>query len=434
MHNVIPHSDGSDLRFVLTGTFHSLNRGDAATQLVALRQLRERWPAAQIAVHTPHADADRDLYGDEIVDCSRRRPRAAFRALRAAALWRAAGGRTGLSEELDSYRRASVVIDLSGDGFTDVFGLRLPLSHSVPLLLAATMGKPYVLMAQSIGPLRRLRPWVRWILRRAVFITARDAETLQHLRAWRLPCPTRLTADLSFLLEPASRVLAAGRIASLGPYDASRPLVGIAPSTPNEFRVLPELVHCKRFGPFDDALVAICKRLAAQINAQVLLVPFAFGPGPAYDDRHMVKHLAARLLGQGIEPLVLTEPLLPADLKAVIGCCDVFFGSRTRSIVAAVSQGIPTMALAYSPRVAGLMERLRLGFYTLHAGRENERALVELASRLWTQRQEVRNTLAQALETELLPAARHNFDLLSGLIQPQREEYVIEPEMFRRAA
>ncbi len=44
----------------------------------------------------------------------------------------------------------------------------------------------------------------------------------------------------------------------------------------------------------------------------------------------------------------------PAQLKGIIGQCDFFAGSRLHACIAALSQGIPTVGIAYSDKFAGV--------------------------------------------------------------------------------
>jgi len=399
------------MRFVLTGTFHSLNRGDSAMQLAAAHALLKRWPEAAIAIHCPNAEADRELYqGLEVVPCSRRRPIAALRTIARAALWRATGGHAPPSPELQSYRNATAVIDLSGDGLTETFGWRCPLSHTIPLLLAHLMRTPFCLMAQTIGPFRHFRPWYRWVFSCAAFVTARDAETFHYLSLWNLPCRLEKTADIAFLLEPAPVAEAKNYLRSLGGFDPSRPTVGVTPSN---------LHNVKTASPqnYLQAVAFACKELARQTGAQPLIIPHVFGPGENYDDRRSAEALAG-LMGPPLNPFVIREPLSPPQLKALIGCCDLFIGIRMHSVIAAISQAIPTLAIAYSPKLRALMKRIGTPRYVLDSAAVSGNDLALLARELWNNKALVRNSIGQKLANEIIPAARRNVDILSNFREP----------------
>jgi polysaccharide pyruvyl transferase WcaK-like protein len=44
------------------------------------------------------------------------------------------------------------------------------------------------------------------------------------------------------------------------------------------------------------------------------------------------------------------------EIKGVIGLCDFFIGSRMHACIAALSQGIPTVGVAYSRKFEGVFE------------------------------------------------------------------------------
>lgn len=381
-------------------------------QLVVARHLRRRWPEAQIAIHAPHPEDEHGLYEEyEVVSCSRRKPWRAMRLALRAALWRASGARSPLPPELRSYRDASLVIHLSGDGLTETFGWRCPVSHTVPLLLARLVGTPFCLLGQTIGPFGRLAPWFRRMLRGAVLITARDEETMRYLSTWNLTCPVELTADLAFLLEPATARDAAHHLTRAGAYEASRPLLGVTPSNLHNIRGIrdapgrtaPEGIH--------ETIAHACRALAERTGAQIAVIPHVFGPGPDYDDRHAAEKLAAHL-GDTTASLTIRDPLAPGELKAIIGRCDLFIGMRMHSVIAAVSQAVPTIAVAYSPKARHLMHRLGVSRFALDAGTLRSSDLTALSSELWHDRATIRDSLRRRLDSDVLPAARRNLDLL----------------------
>lgn len=394
-------------RFVLTGTFHGLNRGDSAMQLAAAHALRDLWPEARITVHSPHPDDDRELYKDmEVVPCARRRPAAALGALTRAILWRATAGRAPLSPELQSYRNASAVIDLSGDGLTETFGWRCPVSHTVPLLLACLLRVPFCLMAQTIGPFRRWRRWFRWVFSRAAFISARDDETFRYLSAWSLPCPVERTADVAFLLEPGSRADAMAYLQSLGNFDPSKPILAITPSNLYNVRAARPGTSADLAYEYLGPVASACNALAGEAGVQVLVVPHVFGPGESYDDRRAAETLAAGLHSR---PLMVRESLSAPQLKALIACSEVFVGIRMHSVIAATSQAVPTLAIAYSPKLSRLMERLEMGQFALDLARLTVDDLTAMLGQLWGTRLATRATLQKVLSSDIFPAARRNF-------------------------
>jgi len=55
---------------------------------------------------------------------------------------------------------------------------------------------------------------------------------------------------------------------------------------------------------------------------------------------------------------VLTSEHDQSELKGIIGRCSFFIGSRMHSCIAALSQGIPTIGIAYSKKFSGVFESI----------------------------------------------------------------------------
>src|SRR5688572_12812962 len=108
---------------VLTGTYSSLNKGDAAMQLTMAAQARERLPDTEPVIGCPFPERDRAFYAPFRVVRSTRRwvPLAALHvgvllAVRALGLRLR---RYPFDAEIDAMARADAVVDLSGDMLTE---------------------------------------------------------------------------------------------------------------------------------------------------------------------------------------------------------------------------------------------------------------------------------------------------------------------------
>ena len=199
-------------KLLLSGTFCSLNKGDAAMQLAAYRSLQAVLPSLEIAILTPHPDIDRHTYPDyELLAASRRKPAMALLHLLRAALWRLAKrlGDVDLRwlrkpAELHALAEAELLVDLSGDTLSEDYGVRCVLSHLFPIVTALLLERPVVLLAQTIGPFRLTLPIAKRVLDRVTLITAREEQSFDYVRALGVAGPSlELTADIAFLLESA---------------------------------------------------------------------------------------------------------------------------------------------------------------------------------------------------------------------------------------
>ena len=50
-----------------------------------------------------------------------------------------------------------------------------------------------------------------------------------------------------------------------------------------------------------------------------------------------------------------------SEIKGIIGSCDFFIGSRMHACIAALSQGIPTVGIAYSHKFIGVFDSIGSG-------------------------------------------------------------------------
>jgi polysaccharide pyruvyl transferase WcaK-like protein len=78
------------------------------------------------------------------------------------------------------------------------------------------------------------------------------------------------------------------------------------------------------------------------------------------------------------------------EIKAVIGNCDFFVGSRMHACIAALSQGIPCVGVAYSMKFAGVFESVGMEEWIVD-GRDTEGdAAITKILDLYARRNEVR--------------------------------------------
>jgi len=73
----------------------------------------------------------------------------------------------------------------------------------------------------------------------------------------------------------------------------------------------------------------------------------------------------------------VTEEYDQSEIKTIIGLCDFFVGSRMHACIAALSQGIPTVALAYSPKFLGVFQSVDVGDMVLDARQLNLEDLLD---------------------------------------------------------
>jgi polysaccharide pyruvyl transferase WcaK-like protein len=110
---------------------------------------------------------------------------------------------------------------------------------------------------------------------------------------------------------------------------------------------------------------ALINRLVTHLiedrHADVLLVPHVYGDH-AESDTVAARTVHARLQGRHTSRLFCAQGNYDQhEIKHIIGRCDFFVGSRMHACIAALSQGIPAVGVAYSDKFAGVFDSVGAG-------------------------------------------------------------------------
>jgi len=270
--------------------------------------------------------------------------------------------RTALLRGLDA------VLDISGgDSFSDLYGAGRFAAVAMPKLLALDLGLRLVLAPQTYGPFREAvhREKAASILRRAEAVWARDPRSFEMVRSLlgddfdpkrhrsgvdvAFGLPARPPADPDLRDALAKRRERAGLLVGLNVsgllYHASSSEAA-AYGLQCDYRAL---VH------------ELVQALLAIPEAELLLVPHVRSPGRDCDEKACADVHRALGPGEAERTLLLPATLEADEVKWVIGRTDWFCGARMHACIAALSQGVPTAALAYSDKTLGVFETAGVG-------------------------------------------------------------------------
>ena len=414
----------SSPRVLQTGTYSSWNKGDAAMQASTAIAIRQRWPGADVVIGTPFPGQDEPFYAGiaRTVPCARRRFILASCQIARASLWRLAHDLAGRAPnwliadaELRATFDADLVVDLSGDMLTDDYGPHVAWSHYIPIINAMLLGRPVFICAQSIGPFR----WTGWIarqiLRRAAAVTVRDAISQRYLESLGFGHPpVELTADMAFLLEPQSidrvdEILAMEKI-SLG----TGPVLGVSVSRIIEARYAE--VKTNDQDGFVQMLATVLDDFARDHRAKVLFVSHVTGPTAEKDDRGLSAAVAAAMRTPAD---VIYGDYRPEELKGVISRCSLFVGARMHANIAALSSGVPVVALSYSHKTAGIMAQFGQSAFVIEGRQLSRPSLQQKLADAWAARDDTAVALRQVF-IELRTRALRNIDTAATLMSEGR--------------
>ena len=252
-----------------------------------------------------------------------------------------------------------------GDSFSDIYGMERLLYVSLPQILALMLGKKLVLLPQTFGPFRgKLSKMVaRYILSRAYQVYSRDYRGLQELKV--LMGSSQATSkfafcyDVGFVLDPiAPEDIDVIGLPSLEKRD--RPLVGVNVSG---LLSMGGYTRQNMFGlrtDYQELNRELIDFLITKKDANVLLVPHVFGTGSNSESDTAACALIYEKLKDRFPGRLglLRGQYNQNEIKYVIGKCDFFIGARMHACIAAISQAIPAVCVAYSDKFIGVLETL----------------------------------------------------------------------------
>ncbi len=287
---------------------------------------------------------------------------------------------------------ASALIMTGGDNLTLDYGVLSLYQWCRIVENAIEMGVPAVLWAASVGPFSK-NPRVEKVmaqhLKRYAAITVRETVTLNYLQSIGVE-QAELVADPAFLLTPEPFDLTDIRL------DDTRIVLG--------FNVSPLIRKFRKneanAKEMDREIVTFLRQVVEHADMSIILIPHVDPlDGTAHNsDWHYMKGLYNELTDLGDRIAILPPTLNASQLKHVIGKCDYFIGARTHSTIAALSQGVPTISIAYSTKAIGINQDLYGSTrYVLETPNVTKQSLADALSLLQSENAEIRAILADKL-------------------------------------
>jgi len=298
---------------------------------------------------------------------------------------------------------ADMVLSIAGgDSFSDMYGLVRLLYVSLPQVLAILTGQKLLLLPQTIGPFKGTfsRALARYILRHADRVYARDYHSLDEVANMlgRVRDSDKFCYDVGFILDP----VAPSNVDNVGlpaPVKNGVPLVGVNVSG---LLFNGGYTHHNMFGLRADYKTLVSDLLEFLINkkgAAVVLIPHVFGTTANSESDWIVCKQIWEELHERYEARLafLDGTYDQSELKYMIGLCDFFVGSRMHACIAAVSQGVPAVSLAYSDKFVGVMGAIGAEASVADARCLSTQAILDAVDQAFDSRDEIRERLLQTM-------------------------------------
>jgi colanic acid/amylovoran biosynthesis protein len=308
-----------------------------------------------------------------------------------------------------------------GDSFSDIYGLKRFCLAFLPVLSVLLIKGSIVHLPQTYGPFRTrtARCLARLLLRCSSVVIARDLESqriAQELVGSRLE--VQLSPDVAFTLHseaPAELLteppLAGGLPAGTIGLNVNGLMFNGGYNRDNMFGLK---LDYRAFLP------ALVSRLLTDTSVEILLVPHTFAePGDPESDNEacrQVRDMLPAALQSRVR--IVVGDYDAHQLKGVIRQCDFFVGSRMHSCIAALSQGVPCVGVAYSMKFAGVFQSVGMGDWVVDGRISDCDQTVESILELYESRNSVRNGLAERSGQ----ARQRLYEVFDGIVKGSRTD------------
>jgi colanic acid/amylovoran biosynthesis protein len=286
-----------------------------------------------------------------------------------------------------------------GDSFSDIYGFGRLLYVALPQILVLLAGKRLIITPQTFGPFRTgiARAIARFIFARAELIYSRDLVGLEEIRRLlghkQSPEKAGFCYDVGFVVVPRAPMNL--HIEGLDVQKVNEvPLVGL-----NVSGLLFRAGYGKRnmFGlvvDYERLIHELCEVLIVKQQARVLLVPHvSAGIENVRGWKYCESDLMASLeIYEALKERyrdkigIVRGEYDQSEIKHVIGRCEFFIGSRMHACIAALSQSIPAISIAYSDKFIGVMQALGVPSLVADARTMTEKEILASIDRAYEQR------------------------------------------------
>jgi len=302
----------------------------------------------------------------------------------------------------DILLNVDMIFDVTGgDSFSDLYGMKRFVLGYLIKRMCQMLGKPFVMLPQTYGPYqhRITRIMARRVLHKSKKIYSRDLAGVNTVRSLlKSRKEAKLLPDLAFVLDKRRPKRQAQRVQEF--KQREKVLIGINVSgllyhggynRDNQFGLNIDYPHLMQ---------ACVKRFLELPNTQVLLVPHVIPDNPQSleNDFYVCKQVQEQLSPETSTRVLILEPGLDqGETKYMVGQCDFFVGARMHATIAAMSQTIPAVGLAYSDKFSGVFATAGVDDCVLDMRRLSEDEILDQMFKFYQKRTDIHKILLESI-------------------------------------
>jgi len=251
------------------------------------------------------------------------------------------------------FKESDLIIVGGGGLLQDAHNYLSILGYLQVPILAKLHRKPVIFYSIGVGPIKNImnKILVHIIGNIADLITVRDRYSKDYLRLLQVQKPSIvLSADPVFLLQPPSLARIKNLLIKEG-IPIQKPIVGISVRNVEWTKV--DLNEIAKFLDY----------VASHHKATILFIPFGYDGVPTDLDtsRKVIEKMKEKAY-------ILEQRYSPSEIMGIVGQLSFLVGMRLHSIIMGGVMGVPTLGIAYLPKVKSALNIL--GYKDCHLIRD----------------------------------------------------------------
>jgi len=293
-----------------------------------------------------------------------------------------------------------IVIDITaGDSFSDLYDMRRLIFGSLFKWLFLLCGKKLIMLPQTYGPFNKFisKAIARSVLVRTTAIYSRDQEGVEYVRKLLGKSADKkniqFIPDVAFVLDAENFdntiIKQINQVKAMGQVIIGFNISGLL------YNDIGAKYQFDLKSDYQQLVNKIIKLFIIQPNTVVVLVPHVFAQtGHIESDPDACRQVYQLLADKYPNKIILTEETLDhKQVKYLISHCDFFLGSRMHSCIAAISQSIPTIGLAYSGKFIGVFDSVKVGESIVDLRTKDEQQILDNVQKIFKKRQQIAEKL-----------------------------------------
>lgn len=297
---------------------------------------------------------------------------------------------TKAAYKIKTLESVDAVIDVSGFAYSDdcAWG-----AYSVKMTWAwvdycNSKDKPYILMPQAWGPFeeKQIAFLSKRICNGAAVFVSRDNQSSEFLARLQKKSinEIRQVPDIAFCFHGESVAAGESILKNIG-IQNERPLIGIVPN----MRVYERARGDSAANDYVKLLIEAANHCISNLGADVLLMPNEIKvPGNTSSDDRFLCSIIADQIQMPEHCHIIKDYKSSETVKSILGQVDLLIASRFHSLVFALSQGVPAVALGWSHKYIELLRPFGLENFVINHDQLDTTEVISLIETSWQQRED----------------------------------------------